>query len=116
MGHQHKTLYGKSSIDDKPDCLEGQAHHWIFPTGTGSTKIFGARAAGSSFYSASEVRINYKRTATCQICEQTYTFGAITSPYNDNCRCDSCLYKRGKKHGRGRSKRSRNRRKNGRKN
>lgn len=66
--------------DKKPDCLEGQTHIWVFPTGTGSTKIFGAKSKGS-FYEASEVRINYKRTATCRVCEQIYTFENIKSPY-----------------------------------
>jgi len=67
---------------DKPNCLEGQAHHWIFPTGTGSTKIFGPRRSGGvGFYDASAISINYKRTATCKICDQTYTFENIKSPY-----------------------------------
>jgi len=66
---------------DKPDCLEGEMHIWVFPTGTGTTKIFGTRSKGS-FYSGSEVRINYKRTATCRICNQKYTFEDIKSPYN----------------------------------
>ena len=66
---------------DKPECLEGEMHIWVFPTGTGTTKIFGTKARGS-FYSGSEVSINYKRTATCRICKQKYTFEDIKSPYN----------------------------------
>jgi len=67
---------------EKPNCLEGETHIWVFPIGTGSTKIFGTRSAGSSFYSGSEVSINYKRTATCRICDQRYTFEGIRSPYD----------------------------------
>jgi len=65
---------------DKPDCLEGETHVWVFPTGTGTTKIFGTRSIGGH-YSGSEVRINYKRTATCRICNQKYIFENIKSPY-----------------------------------
>ena len=66
--------------NEKPDCLEGQTHIWVFPTGTGSTKIFGPKSKGS-FYDASQVSINYKRTATCKVCDQKHTFEKIKSPY-----------------------------------
>ena len=66
---------------EKPDCLEGEMHIWVFPTGTGTTKIFGTKSMGGH-YSGSEVSISYKRTAICRVCDQKYTFENIKSPYS----------------------------------
>ena len=66
---------------EKPDCLEGETHIWVFPPGRGTTKIFGTKSR-SGHYSGSEVSISYKRTATCRVCDQTHTFEDIKSPYN----------------------------------
>jgi len=62
-------------MTDKPDCLVGEAHHWIFQEVTGSAELFGPRHARGTIYDATKIRIKYRKLATCQKCEQTYDFG-----------------------------------------